>query len=53
MSGITYAPEAWNVQAISTACCVLHNLLIDMDPRGVQVLADVEDPINHEVRPGV
>ena len=41
-----------NVQAISTACCVLHNLLIDMDPRGAQALADVEDPVNHVLRPG-
>ena len=41
-----------NVQTIATACCVLHNLLIDMDPRGAQALADVEDPVNHELRPG-
>ena len=39
------------MQTISTACCVLHNLLIDMDPRGAQALADVEDPVNHELRP--
>ena len=38
-----------NVQAISTACCVLHNLLIEMDPRGVDALADVEETTNHEV----
>ena len=41
-----------NVQTIVTACCTLHNLLIDMDPRAFQALADVEDPNTHEVRPG-
>ena len=40
------------VQTIATACCVLHNLLIDIDPRGVQALLDVEDPNTHDVRPG-
>ena len=40
------------VQTIATACCVLHNVLIDMDPTGVQALLDVEDPNTHDVRPG-
>ena len=44
--------KANNVQTIVTACCTLHNLLIDMDPRAFQALADVEDPNTHEVRPG-
>ena len=40
------------VQTIVTACCILHNVLIDMDPRAVQGLVDVEDPTTHDVRPG-
>ena len=41
-----------NVETIVTACCTLHNLLIDMDPRAFHALADVEDPNTHDVRPG-
>ena len=40
------------VQTIVTACCILHNVLIDMDPRAVQGLVDVEDPTTHDLRPG-
>ena len=40
------------VQTIATACCVLHNVLIDMDPRAVQAIVDQEDPNTHDVRPG-
>ena len=41
-----------SVQTIVTACCILHNLLIDMDPRELQGLVDVEDPTTHAVRAG-
>ena len=40
------------VQTIVSACCILHNVLIDMDPRALQGLIDVEDPTTHDVRPG-
>ena len=40
------------VQRIVIACCTLHNVLIDMDPRALHALVDVEDPNTHAVRPG-
>ena len=40
------------VQTIVTACCILHNVLIDMDPRALHGLVDVEDPTSHAVRAG-
>ena len=45
-------PNPDTVQTIVTACCILQNVLIDMDPRALQGLEDVEDPTTHDVRAG-
>ena len=41
------------VQTITMACCVMHNLLITRNPNHAAPMVDGEDPITHEVLPGV
>ena len=42
-----------NVELIVMSCCVLHNLLQDRYPQLGMAAMDAEDPIDHQIIPGI
>lgn len=42
-----------HVKPVVMACCCLHNILCNRRPARAIETADVEDPVTHEVTPGV